>query len=90
MLVLSRKRGQKVVIGGGITITVMHVTGNRVRVGIDAPERVRILRGELVGWQDEAGAAAVANEEAIVNDGQPSLMNDCSEGPSDALWPPQT
>ena len=52
MLVLSRKAGEKVVIGNGITVTVVAVTGNRVRVGIDAPDQVRILRGELLGWQD--------------------------------------
>jgi carbon storage regulator len=52
MLVLSRKLGQKVVIGNGVTVTVVAVTGNRVRVGIDAPDQVRILRAELLGGQD--------------------------------------
>ena len=53
MPVLSRKPGEKVVIGNGITVTVVEVTGNRVRVGIDAPDDVRILRAELASWQDE-------------------------------------
>ncbi len=53
MLVLSRKPGEKLVIAGGITITVVEVTGNRVRIGIDAPADVRIMREELVRWQDE-------------------------------------
>ena len=53
MLVLSRKPGEQVVIGNDITITVVEVQGNRVRVGIDAPEQVRILRGELACWQQE-------------------------------------
>jgi carbon storage regulator len=52
MLVLSRKAGEKVVIGDGITLTVIEVKANRVRVGIDAPGQVRILRGELVGQAD--------------------------------------
>jgi carbon storage regulator CsrA len=52
MLVLTRKPGEKVVIGDGITVTVIEVQGNRVRVGLDAPEQVRILRGELLGCQD--------------------------------------
>jgi carbon storage regulator len=52
MLVLSRKPGEKVVIGGGITVTVVSVSGNKVRIGIDAPGQVRILRAELLGWQD--------------------------------------
>jgi carbon storage regulator len=52
MLVLSRKPGEKVVIGDGIVLTVVEVQGNRVRFGIDAPGRVRILRGELVGREE--------------------------------------
>jgi carbon storage regulator len=53
MLVLSRKPGEKVVIGGGITVTVVEAAGNKVRVGIDAPDQVRILRGQLACWQEE-------------------------------------
>ena len=53
MLVLSRKPGEKVVIGGHITLTVVDVQGNRVRLGIDAPDDVRILRGELACSQNE-------------------------------------
>ena len=53
MLVLSRKPGEKVVIGNGITVTVVAVTGNKVRVGIDAPDDVGILRPELACGQEE-------------------------------------
>jgi carbon storage regulator len=52
MLVLSRKLGERVVIGGGITVTVVEVKGNRVRLAFDAPEEVRILRAELACGQD--------------------------------------
>jgi carbon storage regulator len=52
MLVLTRKAGEKVVIGGGITVTVVEVQGNRVRLAFDAPEEVRILRAELACGQD--------------------------------------
>lgn len=47
MLVLSRKVGEKLVIGDNITIVVSRVAGNRVTIGIDAPDSVRIMRGEL-------------------------------------------
>jgi carbon storage regulator len=56
MLVLSRKLGEKVVINGNITLTVLDVIGNRVRVGIEAPPQVRILRAELAVWQDAPAA----------------------------------
>jgi len=52
MLVLSRKPGETVVIGGGITVTVVCVIGTKVRLAFDAPDHVRILRAELLGWQD--------------------------------------
>ena len=48
MLVLSRKALQSVVIGQDVKITVVRVEGNQVRIGIEAPGDVRILRGELV------------------------------------------
>lgn len=52
MLVLSRKPGESVVIGGNITVTVVETSGNRVRLAFDAPKDVRILRVELVAEQD--------------------------------------
>ena len=47
MLVLSRKVGQSIEIGDGVAITVTKVSGNRVTLGISAPDHVRILRTEL-------------------------------------------
>jgi carbon storage regulator len=47
MLVLTRKPGEKIHIGTGILITVAHVKGNKVRIGIEAPADVPVLRGEL-------------------------------------------
>lgn len=47
MLVLSRKIGEKIHVGGNITIEVRRVAGNRVTLAVDAPRDVRILRGEL-------------------------------------------
>jgi carbon storage regulator CsrA len=49
MLVLTRKTQQQIQIGNNITITIVRVTGQSVRVGIQAPEEVRVIRGELAG-----------------------------------------
>jgi carbon storage regulator len=54
MLALSRKPGEKVVIGNGITLTVVEVRGDRVRLAFDAPDHVRILRAELACRQGES------------------------------------
>lgn len=47
MLVLSRKRGESLIIGEGIRVTITRIAGNRVALGIDAPPEVPVLRGEL-------------------------------------------
>lgn len=47
MLVLSRKVGQEIVIGDNITVVVNKIQGNRVTLGIEAPDDVNIYRGEL-------------------------------------------
>ncbi len=66
MLVLSRKPGEKVVIGNSITLTLVQVKGVRVRVGIEAPERIRILRAELGGWQEDSSVSPEPAEPALV------------------------
>lgn len=48
MLVLSRKIGERLVIGSNIILTINRVAGNRVTFGIEAPPKVSIKRGELV------------------------------------------
>jgi carbon storage regulator len=53
MLVLSRKIGERLVIGENISIVVSRVAGNRVTLGIEAPSEVRIIRGELKAAAEE-------------------------------------
>ncbi len=47
MLVLSRKSRQRIIIGEGIEITILAISGNRVRLGITAPREVPVRREEL-------------------------------------------
>lgn len=49
MLVLSRKIGEKIKIGDDVEIVIVAIYGNRVRIGLDAPQEIKILRKELVG-----------------------------------------
>ena len=58
MLVLSRKIGEKLVIGDNITVVVSRLAGNRVTLGIEAPADVRIVRGELHFDLEETAPAA--------------------------------
>jgi carbon storage regulator len=56
MLVLSRRIGEEIVIGGNIHVTVLAVNGNRVRLGITAPASIPVARLELLA--ECFGAAA--------------------------------
>lgn len=47
MLVLSRKESEQIRLGDSIVLTVVRVAKDRVRIGIEAPEDVLVLRGEL-------------------------------------------
>jgi carbon storage regulator len=49
MLVLSRKLNEKIVIDGGIVVTIVKIDRNQVRVGIEAPPEVRVFREEISG-----------------------------------------
>ncbi len=54
MLVLTRKPTEEIHIGDGVTITILRVRGQCVRVGIKAPDDVRIVRSELRSTEKEA------------------------------------
>ncbi len=47
MLVLSRKVGERILIGENIAVTVVRITGGSVRVGIEAPSELPVIREEL-------------------------------------------
>jgi carbon storage regulator len=65
MLVISRKPGEKVVLSNGITLTVVEVRGNRVRLAFDAPDQFRILRAELGEWEGELAGGNGHDESAL-------------------------
>jgi carbon storage regulator len=48
MLVLSRKIGERIIINDAITVEVLQIVGNRVRLGVTAPDGVPIMREELL------------------------------------------
>jgi carbon storage regulator len=61
MLVLSRKQSQRIKLGDSIIITVVRVAGDKVRLGIDAPRDMLVLRDELEAH--EPAGIAVADTE---------------------------
>jgi len=67
MLILTRRPGERVVIGDDVLVTVMSVSGHTVRLGIDAPSGVSIYREEI--WlavkEENRAAAAAADADAL-------------------------
>lgn len=47
MLVLTRKVNEAILIDGDIRVTVLSLRGNQIRIGIEAPEKIRVFREEL-------------------------------------------
>jgi carbon storage regulator len=62
MLVLSRKLNEKIVIGGNITITVVKIDRNQVRLGIEAPNQIPVYREEILplGRRQQRDSEALA------------------------------
>lgn len=71
MLVLSRKVGEKLVIGDNIVVEVIRIRGNRITLGLVAPEEVKIIRGELK--REEAKTQLAKQEVASSKAGEPWL-----------------
>lgn len=67
MLVLTRKTGQSLLIGDNIEIQIIEIQGDRIRIGINAPRDVSVLRKELLEEVKEV------NREAALNHSQLSL-----------------
>ncbi len=60
MLVLSRKKNQKITFAKlGISVEILRLNGNTVRIGVDAPKEVRVVRDELANDEDRADESSV-------------------------------
>ena len=62
MLILTRRVGESLMIGDDVTITVLGVKGNQVRIGVNAPKEVAVHREEILNRIEEA--AAIESEES--------------------------
>jgi len=61
MLALTRKVGERIVIGDNIVVTVVSIKGDNIRLAIEAPKEIKIYRGEIFD------AIAAENKEAAVS-----------------------
>ena len=64
MLVLSRKKNESIVINNDITIVVVEIRGDKVRLGVEAPKEVPVHRREVYDAIQRSGAAEAENKAA--------------------------
>jgi carbon storage regulator len=75
MLVLTRKQGERIVIGEDIVITVVRTKGSSVRVGIQAPAHVPVLRGEIAkAIAQECEPPAVGEDDLAADAWSPAAL----------------
>lgn len=67
MLILSRNKGQKIVLNDNIIISVIEVTGDQVRIGIEAPSEINIYREEIYDAIQKQNRSALDIDEDINN-----------------------
>ena len=65
MLILSRKVNEKIVIGEDITVSIIEIRGDQVRIGIDAPKMVKVFRQEVFDAIKAENKAASASASVI-------------------------
>ncbi len=56
MLVLSRQRGESIMIGGNVEVSIIDIRGNKVRLGITAPREIEVDRKEIYEKKEAAKA----------------------------------
>jgi len=64
MLILTRKKDETMVVGHEVRVKVLGVSGNQVRIGIEAPREISIMRSELLDTAQQGEAEAVASDAA--------------------------
>ena len=82
MLVLTRKAQEEILIGDSIRISIVRIKGNTVRLGIEAPRDVRVVRAELPPHDDNGNGAATDRTEIVFADDS-SASDKCEAGDED-------
>ena len=63
MLVLTRKKGEKIIIDDNIKLTVVEIEGNKVKLGIDAPKSIEVHREEVYRRIEEENKEAASSKD---------------------------
>jgi carbon storage regulator len=94
MLVLTRKLQEKIRIGDQVTITVLRMKGKAVRLGIEAPAEVPVIRGELIFAEsaetEVTAAESTTGKSLVVSSASAGGAADGCKDRSEPVWPRDT
>lgn len=65
MLILSRKINEKIKIGNEITISIIEIRGDQVKIGVEAPKDVKVFRQEVFNAIQKENMEAAANQDSL-------------------------
>jgi carbon storage regulator len=65
MLILSRKVNEKILIGDDITISIIEIKGDQIRIGVDAPRYIRVFRQEVLAEIKAENKAALESSPSL-------------------------
>jgi carbon storage regulator len=66
VLIITRRAGQKIMLGDDVTVHVMEIVGNSVRIGVEAPKSLPVYREEIwAAVKEENQASATADTESL-------------------------
>lgn len=65
MLVLSRKMGERILVGDDVVVTVVRIGPNSVRLGIEAPREMNIVREELCSFESKAASQRPSSDHKL-------------------------
>lgn len=66
MLILTRKEGESILIGEGVEIKILEISQGTVKIGIEAPKNVKVVRKELLKEIKEVNLESLKNVEKII------------------------
>jgi carbon storage regulator len=73
MLILTRRIGEKLIVGGNVTVTVLSIRGNQIRMGIDAPPEIKVYREEIY---QKIQAEQAEKQTSVLHDRKTSFLNE--------------
>jgi carbon storage regulator len=73
MLILTRRIGEKLIVGGNVTVTILSIRGNQIRMGIDAPREVKVHREEIY---QKIQTEKAEKQTSVLHDRKTSFLNE--------------